>query len=320
MQNSSFRYHAFGQPIDRISWEISRLEPPAAGKMRVAMSLVPVNPSDLIPITGAYAHRIQLPAVVGYEGVGRVISAPESHAVLVGRRVLPLRGVGTWQAYVDCDPDLAIPVPDDVEDHIATRAYINPLAALTMLDRWPVAGKRVLLSGAGSMCAELLASWARQQGAVEVCGIYRSASRITRLLSAGIELVPMDDPLAVRRAADDADLVFDSLGGPVGSAVLEAMRPGSVFVGYGLLSGQGIARFNTAVSYHRFHLRDTLATLSAPAWRAQFHRLWPKLTEASLPPVQVFPIAHWKEALRQASVPGAPKSLLSFGELGGGAG
>ncbi len=312
MQNSSFRYHAFGPPIDRISLEISRLEPPAAGKMRVAMSLVPVNPSDLIPVTGAYAHRIQLPAVVGYEGAGRVISAPESHAVLVGRRVLPLRGAGTWQAYVDCDPDLAIPVPDDVEDHIAARAYINPLAALTMLDRCPVSGKLVLLGGAGSMCAELLGAWARQQCAVEVRGIYRSANRIARLLSAGIEPVPMDDPVAVRRAADDADLVFDSLGGPVGSAILEGMRPGSVFVGYGLLSGQGIARFNTAVSYHRFHLRDTLATMSASAWREQFQRLWPKLTEASLPPVQVFPIAHWKEALRHASLPGAPKSMLSF--------
>ncbi|WP_325463839.1 alcohol dehydrogenase [Pararhizobium sp.] len=284
--------------------------------MRVAMSLVPINPSDLIPVTGAYSHRIQLPAIVGYEGVGRVVSAPSIYAALVGCRVLPLRSAGTWQAYVDCDPDLAVPVPDDVEDDVAARAYINPLAALTMLDRWPANGKRVLLSGAGSMCAELLGARARQQGAVEVRGIYRSESRIPRLLSAGILPVPMDDPLAVCRAAGDADLVFDSLGGPVGSAVLEAMRPDTIFVGYGLLSGQGVGRFNADVAYHRFHLRDTLATMTSPAWQSQFHRLWPKLAEASLPPVQVFPINHWREALQQAAVPGAPKSMLSFAEFG----
>ena len=36
------------------------------------MLVRPINPSDLIPITGAYAHRIPLPNIPGYEGVGIV--------------------------------------------------------------------------------------------------------------------------------------------------------------------------------------------------------------------------------------------------------
>jgi len=35
---------------------LPELEP---GRIRVAMSLAPVNPSDLIPITGADAHRLR---------------------------------------------------------------------------------------------------------------------------------------------------------------------------------------------------------------------------------------------------------------------
>jgi len=35
-------------------------------------------------------------------------------------------------------------------------------------------------------------------------------------------------------------IVFDSLGGAIGSAVLAAMGAGSAFVGYGLLSGQNV--------------------------------------------------------------------------------
>jgi D-arabinose 1-dehydrogenase-like Zn-dependent alcohol dehydrogenase len=82
---------------------------------------------------------------------------------LVGKRVLPLRGQGTWQRYVDCPAEYAIPVPDNIDSRLAARAYINPLAAQMMLAHYPPQGKRVLLTAAGSDCAILLAQWARQE-------------------------------------------------------------------------------------------------------------------------------------------------------------
>lgn len=313
MRNTLLIYRAFGAPAERLSLETVDLPELAPGLIRVAMSLAPVNPSDLIPITGAYAHRISLPAIAGYEGVGRVVGAPATHAALLGKRVLPLRGPGTWQACVDCDPELAIPVPDRIADSAASRAYINPLAAMTMLERWPVAGKRVLLSGAGSACAELLGQWALQQGAVAVQGIYRSESRVKRLLAQGIEPVSMDDAGAVERAARQADIVFDSLGGPVGSAVLALMGRGAVFVGYGLLSGQNVrGSAGVSAAYRRFHLRDTLAEMSAATWQRQFAGLWPMLTRLELPPARMFPLADWRSALAQAGRPGADKPVLCF--------
>lgn len=283
------------------------------GKLRVRMLCAPVNPSDLIPITGAYSHRIKLPAVAGYEGVGRVIDAPREYSYLVGKRVLPLRGDGTWQTILDCDPALVVPVPDAIPDVVAARAYINPLAALTMLETWPVKGKRVLLSGAGSNCADYLGAWAYQHGAREVVGIYRSESRVTRLEQLGIKPISIHDMPQISRMARESDVVFDALGGPVAANILQLMAPGTTFIAYGLLTGQAIQlESKPCAHYRRFHLRDSLARMSAEAWQHQFSYIWRLLSQADMPNYQVFPSQEWRQAVKAALCPSGQKVLLDF--------
>ncbi len=312
MNNHCFTYAAFGDPLHRISLEEIPLPPISPGRIRVSMIAVPVNPSDLIPVTGAYSHRIKLPAIVGYEGVGRVIDADEGYLSLIGKRVLPVRSVGTWQTYVDCDPAVAVLVPDQIDDLSACRAYINPLSALTMLERWPVEGKNVLLCSAGSMCSELLGRWAIKSGAAKVQGLFRSEARVPSLIASGIDPVSMSDGYGVALAAKSADITFDAIGGLVGSSVLQQMSPTTSFIGYGLLSGESIDASGARANYHRFHLRDSLADMSPAVWQTQFHRIWERLNEAPLPPVSVFPFNRWREALQQSAKPGGPKAVLTF--------
>src|SRR5690606_8331013 len=153
MRNLALWYRRFGEPESVLQAETTPLSPRQPGEIRVQMLFSPVNASDLIPITGAYRHRTPLPAIAGYEGVGVVIDGPPDWT---GKRVLPLRGQGTWQQVVDCTSDLAVPVPDFIDSVLAARAYINPLAAQLMLKHSPPKGKRVLLTAAGSDCALLL--------------------------------------------------------------------------------------------------------------------------------------------------------------------
>lgn len=314
MLNTALVYRSFGPPLQHLRVERHALEALGQGRIRVAMTCVPVNPSDVIPIAGAYAHRTRLPAIAGYEGIGVVVAAPASHAALIGPRVLPLRGDGTWQCYVDCDPALAVPVPPSIDDVVGARAYINPLAALSLLERWPVAGRTVLLCGAGSACAELLGRWALARGAAGVSGVYRSERRVARLLAAGIAPIAVDDADAVQAAARGADIVFDALGGAVGSAVLADMRPSSDFVGYGLLSGRGVQRPDRLFArVWRFHLRDVLPALSAQDWRQTFVRLWPLLRNLPHPAVEVLPVVEWRHAIARTAIPGRAKPVLSFG-------
>jgi NADPH:quinone reductase-like Zn-dependent oxidoreductase len=175
MENTALCYRQFGEPGSVLQRETAIKAPLQPGNLRVQMLMAPVNASDLIPITGAYRHRITLPAIAGYEGVGRVIAAPDSAASLLGQRVLPLRGEGTWQQYVDCPASMAIPVPDTIATPLAARAFINPMAAWLMLNLYPVQGKQILLTAAGSDCGILLGQWALRQGATAVYGIHRSA-------------------------------------------------------------------------------------------------------------------------------------------------
>lgn len=65
-------YHRFGHPAHVLTIENRSTIAPKSDEMVVRTILRPINPSDLIPITGAYAHRTSLPGIPGYEGIGIV--------------------------------------------------------------------------------------------------------------------------------------------------------------------------------------------------------------------------------------------------------
>lgn len=313
MENTALCYRQFGEPesvLHRETAEKALLQP---GMLRVHMLLSPVNASDLIPITGAYRHRITLPAIAGYEGVGRVIAAPDDAMHLLGQRVLPLRGEGTWQQVVDCPAALAIPVPDAIETTLAARAFINPLAAWLMLNLWPVQGKRVLLTAAGSDCAILLGQWAQRRGAKEVYGIHRSSIHADRLRAMGIIPIAQQDSDRVRSLAAISDLVYDATGGELAQTILSAIRSSAVFICYGLLSGQPFTLQRHFPPMHWFHIRNHFDALTPQAWQAAFKEIWPLLAESQYSDARLLPFSAWQSALADYRQAGRThKPLLDF--------
>lgn len=119
MFNDAIVYDRYGPPSAVLTLKRLPLAPLAGGRVRVRMRFAPVNPSDLIPVTGAYRHRTRLPAVAGYEGLGEVVAAPYGSRLSAGQRVLPLRGGGTWQRFIDLDETWLVPVPPAVDDLLA---------------------------------------------------------------------------------------------------------------------------------------------------------------------------------------------------------
>ncbi|WP_165064673.1 zinc-dependent alcohol dehydrogenase family protein [Paludisphaera rhizosphaerae] len=303
-------YRRFGPPAEVLSLEQADRPARIPGRVRVQMTAAPINPSDLIPITGAYRHRVEPPQVAGYEGVGVIVEADDTH--LLGRRALPLRGEGTWQTSVQVVPERLILVPDDISDDVAARAYINPLAALLMLERWPATDRRILLTGGGSSCARLLGAWALADGAREVVAVHRSPGHSAALAGLGFRPIAEDD-LALPAIARGCDLVFDAVGGNVAASILPYMARGD-FVSYGLLSGQPFGWRTDGVRIHRFHLRDGFESMADSVWRGWFDRLWPRLRVAPMPAVRRFPIEEWRAALAAFDEPGRSfKPLLEFG-------
>ena len=306
-------YHHYGPPSSALTLRIFPLPLLAAGKVRVKMRYAAVNPSDLIPVTGAYRHRTRLPATAGYEGVGVVVDAPPGASVAPGQRVLPLRGAGTWQSYLDIDARWLVPVPDEIDDRLAARAYINPLTALLMLRRWPVAGQNIVLTAAGSSCASLLAQWARLKGARSVSGAIRSQRHFHRLAQQGVYPVLESDRLMLEQVSHHADRVFDAVGGGLANAILSVLPERAELVSYGLLSGQALSQTRATPRVYKFHLREALAALSTAAWQAAFREIWPLLQATQLPPAQVIPLSRWREAISaRAPGDGHGKVLLDF--------
>ncbi|MEL0553107.1 MULTISPECIES: zinc-dependent alcohol dehydrogenase family protein [Raoultella] len=312
MLNHALCYDTYGAPAAALRLRTAPMLPLAAGKVRVAMRYAPVNPSDLIPITGAYNHRTRLPATAGYEGVGVVVEAPPGARVAPGQRVLPLRGDGTWQRYLDIPERWLMPVPDAIDDLLAARAYINPLTALLMLNRWPVAGCNIVLTAAGSSCASLLAQWALHKGARSVSGVIRSPQHISRLEQLGVYPLLEADRLMLEQVGQNADWLFDAVGGALANTLLSVLPDRAGLISYGLLSGQALTQTRLLPRVHKFHLREALATLSDAQWQAAFAGIWRLLPTTTLPPVEVVPLHRWQEAIRASS---HGKYLLDFTTL-----
>ncbi|WP_074011957.1 zinc-dependent alcohol dehydrogenase family protein [Candidatus Sodalis sp. SoCistrobi] len=295
--NRALWYRRFGQPEAVLSLETAPLATPAAAQVQVQMIAAPINPSDVIPITGAYAHRVQPPRVAGYEGLGRVVATSDALPFSLGQHVLPLRGDGTWQQRLNCSGQWLVAVPEDIADDIALRGYINPLAARLMLRRWPVRDQQIILTAAGSDCARLLGQWALAGGARRVIGLHRAPQHAPRLRRLGIQPLAMHRESEILRLAAQSSLVFDAVGGRLGGALLAALRPCATLISYGLLSGQPLPVTPGDAMAQRFHLRDALAGMSAADWQAEFAALWPLLRRTQLSPLAPFPLSRWREAL-----------------------
>ncbi|ANR77467.1 alcohol dehydrogenase [Kosakonia sacchari] len=313
MDNTALVYRSFGEPQTVLHAETTALPPLPAGQVRVKMYLAPVNASDLIPVTGAYSHRITLPAIAGYEGVGVVMQTHDANADLMGKRVLPLRGHGTWQQYVDCPAQLAVPVPDDIDDTLAARAYINPLAAQMMLEHYPAHGQHVLVTAAGSDCAAYLAQWARLQGAKSVTGIYRSTIHASRLAACGVKALADTDSAAIKQAAGKASVIYDATGGTLAEMLLQSMPKTGQFISYGLLSGQPFSIRQRLPAVHWFHVRNYLDAMTAYGWQQAFCTLWERLRATPVSEVTLIDFQQWRQAITLYQTPGRiAKPLLSF--------
>jgi NADPH:quinone reductase-like Zn-dependent oxidoreductase len=71
----AIQIRAFGKPTDVAQCvDIADLGAPDANEVVIALEASPINQYDLLMIAGGYGYRPPLPAVVGTEGVGRVIA------------------------------------------------------------------------------------------------------------------------------------------------------------------------------------------------------------------------------------------------------
>jgi NADPH:quinone reductase-like Zn-dependent oxidoreductase len=288
------KFHEFGSPKNVLKVESKSIQPPKDNEVIVRMLARPINPSDLIPIRGAYSHRISLPNIPGYEGVGIVEEVgPLVSKGFIGKRVLPLRGEGTWQELVKASADFAVPIPDSIDHFTASQMYINPITAwVTCTEVLQLGPNDVLLVNAcGSSIGHIFAQLSKVLG-FRLIAVTRNNKYTDDLLHLGASYVidtskvPLYKTVMELTNGIGADAAIDSVGGSSGNDLAFCVQPNGQFLSIGLLSGIQVNWadiINKAkVNANMFHLRNWNENVSTNKWHETFSRLIRLLDEKKL--------------------------------------
>lgn len=330
MKAKCVKFYEFGKPQDVLTVESKDIQALLKGEVLVRMKVRPINPSDIIPITGAYAHRIPLPTIPGYEGVGVIEAIGQSvSSNLLGQRVLPLRGEGTWQEYVKSSAELVVQVPNSIDDYTAAQLYINPLTAwITCTSELQLGpGDTLLVNACGSAIGRIYAQLSKILG-FQLIAVTRNSTYTKELLELEAAYVintaetPLQQTVMALTNGRGADAAIDSVGGSAGSALAFCVRPNGTLLTIGLLSGTPVnwAEVTKKAKVHikLFHLRHWNARVSVHTWQETFNHLIEYVSNERLnlmKPTLQFDLTDVKEAICMIDSPISKKGkvfLTSF--------
>jgi NADPH:quinone reductase-like Zn-dependent oxidoreductase len=319
LEAKRIKFYEFGEPQDVLKVEKHEVLLPRNGEILVRMKLRPINPSDLIPIRGAYAHRIPLPAVPGYEGVGIVEEVgPFVSKELLGKRVLPLRGEGTWQEFVKTTASLAVPIPNAIDDVAAAQLYINPITAwIICTEILKLKPDDVLLMNAcGSSIGRIFAQLAKVLG-FRLIAVVRNAIHTEELRKLGAFDVintsntPLHSTVMQLTNGRGVSAAIDSVGGLSGTELAYCVRPSGAVLTIGLLSGIPVnwseVVKETKVNVKLFHLRHWNQEVSAHRWQETFLQIFDLINSQRLKLMEsaaLYALSNIKEAVQAAEQAG----------------
>ena len=184
-----------------------------------------------------------LPAILG-NGVGGVVvavGAGVDPALLDRRVVASLRGTGGYAERAVVDATRVIDVPARVPTREATALLADGRTAIGLIERSGLrAGETALVEAAAGGVGSLLVQLAQAAGA-EVVALAGSEAKLdlARELGAAtaIDYRSPDWAERVRGAVASVDVVFDGVGGDVGTRAYELLGAGGRFCPFGMASG-----------------------------------------------------------------------------------
>lgn len=232
--------------IRAVEFEVPPLQ---AGEALVEVIAAPINPSDVLTLTGEYGQLPSLPAIGGREGVGRVaeLGADTGSGPAVGQVVLLPVGCGSWSTHVVTEAAQLVPLPSEADPQQLAMMTINPPTAALLLSEFVAVGPNewVLQNAANSAVGLYLVQLAGYRGHRTVNVVRREdAAPVVREAGGDIVLVDGDDlAQRVTEATGGAKirLGIDAVGGAATGRLAECLCRGATLVNYGRMSGEPCA-------------------------------------------------------------------------------
>lgn len=291
------------------------LPPPAAGQALVEMVASPINPSNLLTLTGDYGVLPPLPAIGGSEGVGRVVALGSGgiEGLSAGQLVLLPRGGGTWVTHLLADARALVPLPEGADPLQLAMLTVNPPTAALMLSEFVslAPGEWVIQNAANSGVGSYLMQLARHRG-LRTVNLVRRASAIESTKTQGGDVVLVDgEDIAgrVREATAGAAirLGIDAIGGAATDRLVQCLADEGTLVNYGVLSGQACqvapqALIFRGITLKGFWLVKWFRSASPAAQRALYGELGGLIADGTLHARvhATYPIAQIQQAVAAA--------------------
>jgi NADPH:quinone reductase-like Zn-dependent oxidoreductase len=318
------QFTAFGVPHEVASCvEVPDVGAPGPGEVVIEIAAFPINPADLLTITGGYAVRPQLPATLGAEGVGRIAAVGEGvRGLAAGDRVINL-GRDNWCQRRKVPAAQALKVPGAADVLQLAMLKVNPATALLMLQSYVELGPGdwVIQDAANSGVGTNLIRLAKADG-IRTVNVVRRAALSAPLEAIGADVVAVDgDDLAarVREATGGAPirLAIDAIGGAMVLRLADCLAEGGTIVNYGLLSGQPcqLGAHHTifkSITLTGFWLQKSLTAMARADLEALYADLAAKVADGTLHVAieATYPIEQIKAALAHAGREGRGGKVL----------
>jgi NADPH2:quinone reductase len=235
------QFSRFGGPevLETVEWPTPQ---PGPGEVLIRVRAAGVNYFETLLRRNLYAVTPELPMVPGVEVAGEIEAVGQGvGATLRGARVaVPMfaigRPAGGYAEYLAVDAASVIPLPDDLSFEQAVALLVQGLTALHLVRRCLPNGRTVLVTAAAGGVGSLLLQLARRAGAERIIAVAGGREKLDTARGLGADLgVDYGEPgwaALVREATGGlgADIVYDTVGGAVTKACLDALAPAGELV------------------------------------------------------------------------------------------
>ncbi len=245
-------YAVGGDPAEVL--EVSEIpDPPAPGRGQVQVDVraFPIHPGDLVGVGFGPPHPGQR-TVAGLEATGVVVATgPGVDTLGIGTRVTVFPNPGSWAQRINVAAEVAVPVPDSVNQDVAAQMVCNPLTALLLYraaqQHFSVGFDGMIVNNAANSSVGRLFTVGADRHRIATIGVVRSAERAHELAARypDVPVVSTDSPDWVQQIRTIADgrpipVALDPVGGTIAGHLMSLLSSGGTLITYGAMAQENI--------------------------------------------------------------------------------
>ncbi len=242
--------------------QINNVPIPTPGDNEVLVRILasPINPADLLFISGRYRVSPDFPQIAGLEGVGIIEKVGKNQNYETGTLVA-FRHKGVWAEYALIPVDRLIILPKNFPIEKGSQLALNPITAYALLEQANIrTSEWLLLTAANSAISKIIIQLAKIKE-INTIAVVRNDDETSVLQNIGAtEVVTTQSDNIVREILDitsgrGVTCLLDAVGGPLLSALMEVMASNGQIISYGLMDAANVTYHNSAVIFKNLTIK-----------------------------------------------------------------